>query len=187
MSEKIQMNLASQILDAYREANQLAEQTKNYASQAIAKAIECGTLLTRQKESLGLGSWLEWLNIHLPEISDSTARRYMRLAKTAKALPNSSQTPENQSPDQSHVTDLFNAATLRQAYIAAGILPMPENKGDMSPDPNKPWVRFTRYLDGFRLWFNKRMDEDPLDTWPENSRRVLKNELKWFAELYERL
>jgi hypothetical protein len=39
------------------------------------------------------------------------------------------------------------------------------------PDPNKPWVKFTRYLDGFRLWFNRRTEEDPLNTWPEDSRR----------------
>ena len=54
-----------------------------------------------------------------------------------------------------------------------------------NPDPNKPWVRFTRFLRGFRLWYNKRIDENPLDKWEEDSRRILKNELRWFADLYE--
>jgi len=40
MTEEIQINLASQILGAYREANQLAEQANGYASQAVSKAIE---------------------------------------------------------------------------------------------------------------------------------------------------
>lgn len=183
MSEEIQINLATQIREAYQEANHLAEQAKGYASQAVAKAIECGQLLIHQKASLGHGSWLEWLDQNLPEISESTARRYMRLAKAAPSLPDASDPASNQSP----VTDLENAQTLKHAYIALGILPTPEEKVDQPPDPNKPWVRFTRFLDGFRLWFNRRMDEDPLDTWPDDSRRVLKNELKWFAELYQRL
>lgn len=169
MSEQLQINLASQIREAYQNANRLATDARAVASEAIAKALECGQLLIQQKESLGHGSWLEWLDSNLPEISDRTARKYMSLAK------------------RNHGSDLTDAASLRQAYLATGIIPSPEEKNPTPPDPNKPWVRFTRFLDGFRLWFNKRVDDDPLDSWPEDSRRVLKNELRWFAELYERL
>ena len=181
MSDEIQINLAVQIRDAYREANQLADQAKGFASQAVAKAIECGQLLLQQKASLGHGSWLDWIKLNLPEISHDKAQRYMRLAKAA------SQLPENHDGNNAHVRYLEDAASVRQAYIAVGILPMPPKPGDEPPDPNKPWVEFLRWLDGFRLWFQKRMDADPIETWPENSRRVLKNELKWFAELYQRL
>ena len=86
----------------------------------------------------------------------------------------------------SPVTNLENAPTLKQAYIALGILPMPVEKSN-KPDPNKGWVKYVRFIDGFRLWFNKRMEDDPLDTWPENARRILKNDLRWIAELYQRL
>jgi len=169
MTEQLQLNLAPQIQEAYRECEHLVSQTREFATKAVAKAIECGQLLIQQKESLGHGSWLEWLDANVPEITDRTARRYMALA------------------NRTHVSDLNDTTTVRQAYLATGIIPQPEDKKDQPPDPNKPWVRFTRFLDGFRLWFNKRMDEDPLSTWPEDSRRVLKNELKWFADLYERL
>jgi hypothetical protein len=169
MSEVLQINLAPQIRAAFNESNRLATEAKGIASEAVAKAIECGQLLIQQKESLGHGSWLDWLTANIPEITDRTARRYMALAK------------------RTHVSDLNDTATVRQAYLATGIIPAPEEKPATSPDPNKPWVRFTRFLDGFRLWFNKRIDDDPLATWPEDSRRVLKNELKWFAELYARL
>jgi hypothetical protein len=169
MSEQLQLNLASQIREAYQNANRLATDARAVASEAIAKALECGNLLIQQKKSLGHGSWLEWLDANLPEVSDRTARKYMALAK------------------RNHGSNLTDAASLRQAYLTTGIIPEPGEKPPAPPDPNKPWVRFTRFLDGFRLWFNKRVDEDPLDSWPEDSRRVLKNELRWFAELYERL
>ena len=169
MSEELQINLTEQIREAFRDANRLATDARAVASEAVAKAIQCGQLLLQQKESLGHGSWLEWLDANLPEITDRTARRYMALAK------------------RTHVSDLNDTATVRQAYLATGIIPEPEEKTPTPPDPNKPWVRFTRFLDGFRLWFNKRVEDDPLDSWPEDSRRVLKNELRWFADLYERL
>ena len=169
MNEQLELNLALQIRDAYVESNRLAAEARGVASQAIAKALECGQLLLQQKQSLSHGGWLSWLDTNLPEISESTARRYMALAK------------------RSCVTDLNESAPLQQAYLAIGILPAPVKKNAAEPHPNKPWVRFARFLDGFRLWFNKRIEEDPLDTWPESSRRILKNELRWFAELYNRL
>jgi len=169
MNVELQINLAEQIRTVFQEANKLAENARGTASDAITKALECGQLLIQQKESLGHGSWLEWLDANLPEMTDRTARKYMALAK------------------RNHGSDLTDAATLRKAYLAAGIIPSPAEKAPRPIDPNKPWVRFTKLLDAFRLWFNKRIDDDPLETWPDDSRRILKNELKWFAELYQRL
>ena len=184
MSEdtQIQINLSEQILQVHAEATTIAEKAKGFASEAIAKAIECGQLLIQQKAALGHGSWIDWIAKNLKGMSRMTVSKYMRLAKSVEALPDT----KNGGSNVNHGLHSLDAPTLRQAYIAAGILPQPETKQE-APDPNKPWVRFTRFLDGFRLWFNKRIDDDPLATWPEDSRRVLKNELKWFAELYARL
>ena len=168
MTEQLELNLTPQIRQAYADANRYASDARGVAVQAIAKAIECGQLLVQQKESLGHGSWLDWLDANLPEMTDRTARRYMALAK------------------RTHMSDLNNSTTVRQAYLATGILPMPVEKSN-KPDPNKGWVKYVRFIDGFRLWFNKRMEDDPLETWPENARRVLKNDLRWIAELYQRL
>lgn len=169
MNEEMQINLAEAIRHAFAEAARLAKETTGYASKAVSKALECGRLLLEQKAALGHGSWLEWLDANVPEIGDRTARKYMALAK------------------RNYDSDLTDSASLRQAYLATGIIPAPEEKAPSPPDPNKPWVRFTRYLDGFRLWFNRRVEDDPLESWPEDSRRVLKNELRWFADLYSRL
>jgi hypothetical protein len=182
MIEEIQVNLSEQILAAHAQAHAFAEQAKGYASDAVAKAIECGQLLIQQKAALGHGSWLDWLARNLPEIKRETVRKYMQIAKVAHG--------SIADADKGEITtsggNLKDASSLRQAFVAIGLLPVPENKPE-ALDPNKPWVRFTRYLDGFRLWFNKRTDEDPLKTWPEDSRRILKNELRWFAQLYEQL
>ncbi len=167
--QQLQLHLATQILEAYRESNRLAEEAKGVASGAVAKALECGQLLLRQKESLGHGSWLEWLDANVPEMTEWTARRYMALAKRA------------------HVPDLKDAATVRQAYLATGIIPSDPVKEPGPPDPNKPWVKFIKPLDAFRLWYQKRIEQGGIDTWPEDSRRILKNELRWIVQLYKRL
>ncbi|PTY02387.1 hypothetical protein DB346_09800 [Verrucomicrobia bacterium LW23] len=161
-------NFAPRILEAFREANRLAAGAKDQASAAVAKALECGKLLVEQKQALGHGAWLPWLDTNVPEISEWTARRYMGLAKRA------------------HVLDLNDTATIRQAYVATGIIPTTE-KEPAAPNPHKPWVKFVRPLDAFRLWYNRRIELGGIDTWPEDARRILKNELRWFVNLYEKL
>lgn len=163
------LNLAPQILESYRAANALAEQAKSYVSDAVLKAVECGRLLNQQKAALARGGWLAWLDANVPEISDRTARRYMALAT------------------RTNDTDLTDIATLRQAYLATGIIPEAPEKEEETPNPNKPWVKFIRPLDAFRLWYNRRVEKGNIDTWPEDSRRILKNELRWFVNLYEKL
>ena len=169
-TEQLELNLAPQIIEAFKICNGLATEAKEYASEAVAKAVECGQLLLRQKESLVHGGWLNWLDNNVPEMSDRTAQRYMALAKKT-----------------SHVSFLDDASTMRQAYIATGILPKPVEKEVGPPDPNAPWVKFIRPLEAFRLWYQRRIKQGDIDTWDVNGRRVLKNELKWIADLYERL
>ena len=103
----------------------------------------------------------------------------MRLAKLM-------QLPENQEGNSSHVMNL-DAATIRQAYLATGILPTPTKPEDEPPDPNKPWVRYARFLDGFRLWYNTRIEEDPIESWDIDPIRILAKELTWFANLHAEL
>lgn len=181
MDTQLELNLASQIRETYTESIRLAQEAKNYVSDAVVKAVECGRLLIQQKEGLQHGGWLDWVHDNLSDISYETLARYMRVAKSINELQG-----KEANGDLSHVTNLENPSSLRQAYIALGILPQPKPK-DETPDPQKPWVKYVKFLDGFRLWFNKRVDQSPLDDWPDDARRVLKNELKWFAELYETL
>lgn len=162
------VDLAAEINAAFADAQSLAAAATASAKAAVLRAIECGQLLNRQKESLSQGNWQPWLAAHCPEISESTARRYMRLAK------------------RSHVTVFENATGLRQAYLAAGVLPeSPRTRRE--PDVNTPTVTFTRGLDQFRRWYHRRTDELPVEKWTPRARRILRNELTWFKNLYDRL
>lgn len=166
-SQIVSIDLSTAIIDAYREARGIAADATSRAKHAIAKAVECGGLLLRQKESLPHGEWQPWLAKHCPEISASTARRYMRLANRAQ------------------MTGLEGAANLRQAYLATGVLPgAPRNR---TPSLTTPTVTFVRGLDQFRRWFHRRTEELPLEKWTPDARRILRNELAWFSRLHANL
>jgi hypothetical protein len=162
------LNLAPEINAAFSEASATAATATLNARQAVARALECGRLLNLQKDALPHGAWQDWLAAHCPVISAPTARRYMRLAK------------------QSHEGVLENAAGLRQAYLATGVLPE-STRTRREPNANDPTVSFVRGLDHFRRWFHQRTDELPLDRWTPEARRLLRNELTWFKKLHDRL
>ena len=180
MTDQLELNYAPQIRFAHTEAARLADFAKDYAAQAVAKAVECGGLLIDQKTAVGSGSWTEWLTRHLPGVPPETLSRYMRAAKLSTLVAQPIGIDGN-------APIALPEAHNKQALIALGIIPSPENKRPNLLDPQRGWVRYVRFIDGFRKWFNKRIEDEPLDTWSEQARRLLKNELKWFAELYARL
>jgi len=135
-------------------------------------------LLLEQKASLGDASWTDWLARHLPDVASETLSRYM-ISKLV--------TLASSSDGEGAASVVLPDSQNKQALIALGIIPSPENKRPSLLDPHKGWVHYVRFIDGFRKWFNKRIEDEPLETWDEQPRRLLKNELKWFAELYARL
>ena len=165
----LSIDLSASINAAFATARTAADSATNEARHAITAAVQCGDLLTRQKASVPHGTWLDWLATHCPDISAETARRYMRLSK------------------RSQVTDLTDATSLRQAYLATGVLPEEPPRDNATPDANAPVVTFTRGLDQFRRWFHRRTEEKPLAKWTPDARRLLRNELAWFKKLHDDL
>jgi hypothetical protein len=163
------VDLSFSINAAFVAARAAAGAARDHAAEAVAAAVECGDLLVRQKASLPHGAWLPWLAEHCPGISAETARRYMRLAK------------------RSRVTDLTEASSLRQAYLATGVLPDCRLREPAEPDATAPVITFTRGLDQFRRWYHRRTDELPLAKWTPEARRLLRNELAWFKKLHDEL
>jgi len=166
-------SLAPQINLTYAEAATLSANAKDQATAAVEKALECGRLMLKQKESLQRLSgkercgWIEWLESNCPDISEQTARRYMALAK------------------RSHVSGYFeDFSTLRQAYLATGILKQAPKVEPTPVDAKTPWVRYTRPLDNFRNWYNTRVEDEPLENWDTTLLRLLSNELRWFVNLH---
>jgi hypothetical protein len=54
---------------------------------AVDRAIDIGTMLNRAKELNGKhGKWLDWLSQSCPDIPETTARLYMRMASNGQKL-----------------------------------------------------------------------------------------------------
>jgi hypothetical protein len=109
ITEQEDRELAREILSAYQSAEAHAVNAQNNVKNAVQEAIRCGTMLNSKKDVVPRGLWLEWLELYLPEVILGTAQRWMRLARLANAHP-----------------ELETTNSLRQAYVAVGILPDPE-------------------------------------------------------------
>jgi hypothetical protein len=70
-----------QIIAAYQKA-------ANTSQASLSHAIKAGELLNRAKETVkaGKGKWLDWLKEHCPDIPQTTASLYMRLAANQNVL-----------------------------------------------------------------------------------------------------
>lgn len=99
--------LAGEITDLYLSAEHKAKRAFETAGDAVNDALLCGKKLNEAKARLKHGEWLPWLRENCPEISEDKSERYRALANSA------------------HDRNLEACASLRQAYIACGILPQP--------------------------------------------------------------
>ncbi len=95
---------ARTIRSLYASVGALAEQATAKCNAAVAEAILCGEELNAAKQLVGHGVWGAWLRDNCKDVQDRTARRYMALAK------------------RSHVANLDDCETIRQAYLAVGII-----------------------------------------------------------------
>jgi hypothetical protein len=77
--------------EEFRKSHQTLEQCKVRLQadfkQSTAEAIACGRILIEAKELAGYGGWLPWLKEHA-NISESTAQRYMHLARNSSSMTN---------------------------------------------------------------------------------------------------
>ena len=106
--------LSREIRRDYDSLLKLVERTRRSCNEVISETILLGTKLAEAKRLVGHGNWSEWLARHCTDISDRTARRYIALS------------------NRSHVSDLENRKSLRQAYIAVGIL-IPNGERESTP------------------------------------------------------
>jgi len=91
------------------ETSTLIRQT---ATSALEFALEAGTALNAAKEKVPHGEWGAWLLRKVPGLSPDQACRYMRLAQE---IP--------------HVRNFASIQTVRQAYIATGVIKEPGKNG----------------------------------------------------------
>lgn len=92
------------ILAAHNNVKSFDALSEENGRKAIQAAITAGTELREVKADVGHGKFTPWLEANFTDLSPETARRYMRLSK------------------KGNVTDLTDCTSLRQAYLATGII-----------------------------------------------------------------
>src|SRR5262249_47076615 len=95
---------------------------------SIEKAIEAGTILKACKASVGHGAWSKWLHDNCRDISDETARLYMRLADEKNAPKLEAAAKQNGNA----VADL----SIRGAARVLRKAPTPEEKAKKEAERN---------------------------------------------------
>ncbi len=99
----------------------------NASALALVCAWTCGRMLNAAKAKLGRGGFGQWRDEHLvPDVmSERTSQRYMKLAESCH--------------DVRALLDW--GPSLRQAYVACGILPEPERTADERDEEEAPKTR----------------------------------------------
>lgn len=122
---------ATDINELHAEAERWRDAAVSSAGKACKAAIQCGELLNRAKVEHA-GEFTLWLESNV-RFSHDTATRYMRCAvKFSAALRDG----------------LLDFQTLKELYIATGIMPGPVTESESSTLPLPPvWVRLTSKLD----------------------------------------
>lgn len=181
MKEEIipQSEIVSQINELHAKAESLVKSAKENASEAIAYAVECGKYLHAQKKSLPHGSWIAWIGENC-NFCRKSATNYINLYRkfSPKLL---------ESSNGKHVSHLSEVApkTLRQAYIATGILldiPKSENGEKITP-----LVVHVKHIDAVVLWYRKTAERTPAKNWNYIEREALINDLTPLMEIYNEL
>jgi hypothetical protein len=160
----------AEINEAVAHANELLMRTMDLVPQTIRAMIVAGEKLKAKRDSCAQGEWYDWLAANVRDISRETARRWIRLAEF----------------NQTHSGKLNDAASVRQAYQLAGLLPESESSsasGGKSSDRDAYLV----YLLRSETYLSAQIAAQPIDQWPSDRRTELKQRLEPFVEIYQRL
>src|SRR5258708_39038371 len=173
---------ASQILKQHRRAIREANNAKARLEKAMQAAFECGRLLSQQQQQLGKkGNFDAWCTEFVPEISRATIYRYKALfEQVIQYLEASSIEPI----DPSHVRLCeLNFPSLRQLYIAFGILPAHE--ANTEPKPGRSFLDpLLRVLASSR--FDALKDEQTLCNLSRDELFMLDRSLRPFSKIKAR-
>jgi Protein of unknown function (DUF3102) len=164
MTQELEISLATKINETYAEGLSLAHGAKEQAFLAIKKVIECGQYLIEAKQAVGYGNFRSWLDSHVTTLSSETANRYMRLASTP--------------PEQ-----LKDAYSIRQAYIAAGILDKPGNApAGQNHDPDG--INWINILSKMTVQIERLFDTRPISAWNDVERETFVERAKPIIKRY---
>lgn len=184
------LDIVSQINALHQQAELIATSAKAQAGQAVEIAVECGRLLSEQKKRTAHGEWIAWIKSNC-RFSEDTAQNYMRLFRKVSQLTElESKTDDDAKTDTVRFIDKLKAKSIRQAYIATGILPEPAKRqtnanGDESD--STPIVSHVKHIDAIVLWYRRTVENKPASRWKFIEREALINDLTPLMEIYNEL
>ena len=159
-------DLASRLREAHAAAIEAARAAVRGCGEAVQKAAACGRVLLEARDALKeKGCFVSWIEANWPEGGIRTAYRWMKLAESPEEL-------------------WQDAVSLRQAYIAVGLLPEP-GPAEHSPDENKPQWNYLVHLARAERALQKQREE--LDRLSRKEKDVLKERLRPWVEMFNRL
>ena len=190
-----ELDIASRINALHEKAEVLSKLAKDKAQEAIKVAIESGRLLVEQKSKMNHGDWISWIKKNCI-FSRTTAFRYMKLCDSI--CQNTNSEPQAEDSNVSPVThledtstqflDKLPAKTLKDAYIATGILPPrkePEFKEEKAPESYA--IEHVKYIDGFVKWYQGFKEKFPLEDMSTTTVDMLLLDLSAIVRIYQEL
>ena len=199
-----ELDIVSRINALHEKAEALSKLAKTNAQEAIKVAIECGRLLVEQKSKMNHGDWLPWVGKNC-YFTIRTAQRYIKLFESISVLGDGETV--SQESDSSNATpvsylgnetvepkevenfiDSLPAKTLKDAYIATGILPPskePELKEEKAPESYT--IEHVKYIDGFVKWYQSFKEKYPLEDMSATTVDMLLLDLSAIVRIYQEL
>jgi hypothetical protein len=161
----------------HADAIAITEQISTDVMRALEKAWQCGKRLNAMKEILGHGNWLPYLESHLPEISVSTAQRYMKI--------------DRENPNAARVRDLKFDSIRKHCLSLAPAKERLQLEGDSKINPGPHYLTF---VNNFSKWDHHvqigKAEMPPLELFRYDLERTLRRIAEiggrdWFRKLSE--
>lgn len=193
-----ELDIVSRINALHEKAEALSKLAKDKAQEAIKVAIECGRLLVEQKKSVPYGDWISWVESNC-SFTRRTASNYIKLFTSIRGvedgkpvsqvenLPDVEIVNNEKTPTENFIEKL-PAKTLKDAYIATGILPPrkePELKEEKAPESYA--IEHVKYIDGFVKWYQGFKEKFPLEDMSATTVDMLLLDLSAIVRIYQEL
>jgi hypothetical protein len=182
-AKKLRAGFAREILKKHRWIVREANNAKTRLERAMQAAFECGRLLVQEQQQLGRkGNFDAWCAEFVPEISRATIYRYKSLFEQVIQYLEASSL---EIVDPSHVRLCeLNFSSLRQLYIAFGILP--NHEANNEPKPGRSFLDpLLKVLGSSR--FDSLKDDRTLDRLSREELFMLDKSLEPFLRIKSRI
>lgn len=169
MNEELTTELAGQIAKWHNEAQELANESRRCAENALDAAIYCGQHLEAANTQTK-GQFLAWLRDNVPDLKPEQAKAYMTLLHVHRER-------------ESHALD-------HRQLLLLGVIDKADAKatdrGGASHDPSQS-TKWIGWASNIRGWWTKATRERPVTNWSDEEREAVRNQLKPLIDIYNAL